>query len=137
VFSNVHGQAERNLRTFRSGPYLEGLFTGPMAELDRRLICARIKQARKEAGLTQEELADLLRPAVRARTIANYESERVPWRYLGQIAEITGRSQEWLLHGELEAGDVPERLGRLEAVLQEIAGLQAAILAELQRSRTP
>lgn len=74
-----------------------------MAELDRASICARIAQARNEAGLTQPELGDAMEPAVHWRTVQTWESvkePRVPWARLDELARITGRSKEWLLHGE-------------------------------------
>lgn len=115
--SETKARAER---TFRSAPFLNDLFNTAappptklerrMSELERAAIMARIKQARTQAGLTQDELADLLN--VQQRTIANYESIRVPWRYLDKIAEVTGVSQEWLIHGERPAanGDLTEEL---------------------------
>jgi transcriptional regulator with XRE-family HTH domain len=91
-----------------------------MSELERAAICARIKQARIEAGLTQEELADLLH--VRQRTIHNYETDRVPWRMIGKIAEVTGRPTEWLLHGDaaMPSGDA----GEIAELRQEVARLR-------------
>lgn len=101
-----------------------------MTELERAQISERIKQARKQAGLTQQELADLLH--VQARTIANYESDRVPWRLLGKIAEATNVSQEWLLRGEQpapasdlvglreEISDVQAQLARIEQLVRQL-----------------
>jgi DNA-binding XRE family transcriptional regulator len=51
-----------------------------MAEIERVGIAKRIRQARKEAGLSQPEMADAL--GVIARTYQNYESvkePRTPW----------------------------------------------------------
>lgn len=88
----------RNVRTFSSGRYLADL----MAELDRAAISARISEARdRRAGLTQPELAELL--SVHWRTIQDWESPKnatVPWDRLGEIAEATGVTKEWLLHGD-------------------------------------
>ena len=89
-------------RTFRSGPYLRQLF-GQAEIMDAQLqegICGRIRQARKEAGFTQQEMADLL--GMTMRGYQNYESNRVPFRWLDKIGEITGRSGEWLLRGDQE-----------------------------------
>lgn len=61
-------------------------------------ICARIKLARTEAGMTLEEMADAL--DVTQRAYWNYEHNRVPFRRLRDIAEVTGTTQGWLLHGE-------------------------------------
>jgi transcriptional regulator with XRE-family HTH domain len=109
-----------------------------MSELERAAICARIRQARIEAGLTQEELADLLH--VRQRTIHNYETDRVPWRMIGKIAEITGRSSEWLLHGDSftpssSADDVAELRREVERLRTENEEAQAQTQALLREIR--
>lgn len=131
-------------RTFRSGPYLRQLFS--QAELmDARLqqdICARIQQARKEAGYTQQEMADLL--GMTMRGYQNYESTRVPFRWLDKIAELTGKSQEWLLRGDVEqpAEATPSRSELLE-LKQETQATRAAVeslqqeIRELRRSLLP
>ena len=56
-------------------------------------ICARIKEAREAAGLTQEQFGDLLN--VTKRTIGYYEKAPVPWdqapparRQHGQLAAL-------------------------------------------------
>jgi len=82
----------------------------------RRAICARIKQARVEAGFTQEEMADNL--YVRPRTYQNYERDRVPWRLLDQIAKLTKREQAWFLHGD-EGPDLSAVLARIETAVQK------------------
>jgi transcriptional regulator with XRE-family HTH domain len=95
-------------------------------------ICARIKQARIEAGYTQEEMADLL--AMTMRGYQNYESNRVPFRQLDKIAELTNVTQMWLLRGDLpDASGSPdpeilERLARLEA---SVESLRQEVLAAL------
>lgn len=70
-----------------------------VAQLDPEGIRARIREARLAAGLTQQELADLLE--VHKRTVENYERFRVPdYRALNRIARVTNRDIEWFLHGE-------------------------------------
>lgn len=92
-----------------------------MGELDRAAICARIAQAREEAGLTQVELGEALAPPVHFRTIQTWESlrqPRVPWDRLDDIARVTGTTRDRILHGEAEepalAPDVEARLARIE-----------------------
>lgn len=63
----------------------------------QKQICARIKQARKAAGLTQEDAANLLN--VTTRAYQNYERDRVPFRSLSKIAKMLNVSEQWLLHG--------------------------------------
>lgn len=123
----------RKVRTFRGGEYVANL----MAELSRAGIHERIQQARVEAGLSQEELADLLK--THTRSVQNWESKTpskpgkkliVPWDRLDEIATATGRSKHWLLHGreELEGGS--EQLSslvlRLEAVSEKVDRLDGA-----------
>lgn len=102
-----------------------------MDELQEGAICARIKKAREEAELSQDQLAELL--GVIKRTIQNYESERVPWRSLGKIGEITGKSTKWLLHGEEDgiAADKAEIVGNVLADLQRQVGEMRGQLADL------
>lgn len=96
-----------------------------MAELQRSEITERIKLARREAGLTQAEMADAI--DVAARTYQNYEDFRVPWGLLNRISMVTGRSVAWLLHGEeAPISDTPALMGRLselEAKLDELITL--------------
>jgi len=87
-------------------------------------IGARIAAARKEAGLTQEELADLIR--VSTRSLQGYEGgEVIPYRHMGRLAEVLKRPAGWLLHGDQDESDATnaERLERIEAQLTEIREL--------------
>ncbi len=88
-----------------------------MTELDRAAITGRIAKAREESGLKQHELADVM--DVHVRTVQNWESKAhpiVPWERLGEIADVTGVSREWILRGEHEEGAVSREslLSRLE-----------------------
>lgn len=82
----------------------------------------RIQQARKEVGLTQDELAD--RIGVKMRQVQNYESgESDPYRKLSRIAEATGKPREWFYGddvSEQDAAGVAARLDQVEATLEEI-----------------
>jgi transcriptional regulator with XRE-family HTH domain len=63
-------------------------------------------------------MADTL--GVAMRTYQNYEKDRVPWRLMGRISDITGRSLRWLLHGEDDSepsAEVVQRLAAVEAKL--------------------
>lgn len=90
-----------------------------MAPIDKEAVCARIKEARIAAGLTQSEAAALL--DVGPRTYQNYEADRVPWELLPQVAEITGRDLMWLLRGDDDETIAErERLMRVEAKLDDL-----------------
>lgn len=110
----------RKVHTFRGGEYVAAL----MAELSRAAIAQRIAKARKQAGLNQNELADLMH--VHYRTVQDWESvkkEATPWDRLDELAAITDVTKEWLLHGErAEAvADAPSILRRLELLEETVA----------------
>jgi transcriptional regulator with XRE-family HTH domain len=99
----------------------------------QRQICERIKQARKGAGFTQEEMASLL--GITQRGYQNYESERVPFRRLGEIARLTDVEQEWLLRGE--QAETPGQAGLLRDVASGVEALERSsrdVLARLDES---
>lgn len=126
----------RSERKFQSGPYLATLF-GAEAPVDAYLeqqICARIKQARVEAGFTQEDMAALLN--VTTRAWQNYEHIRVPFRRLAEIAKLSGVTQEWLLHGDApESQTLADRLRELEATVAESVALMREALELLREAQ--
>lgn len=87
----------------------------------QREICQRIRKARKEAGLTQEDAANLL--SVTTRAYQNYERDRVPFRSLEKVARLFGVTQEWLLRGDPPASDPPANAELLRAAADGIAEL--------------
>lgn len=79
-------------------------------------VGARIAQGRKEAGLTQKELAD--GAPFSARSLQDYEAGRlVPHKHLEYIAVRVGRSRSWLLTGD------EDQLDRIESKLDELLKL--------------
>jgi transcriptional regulator with XRE-family HTH domain len=109
------------------------------AEKDLTGLGARIREARMAAGLTQDELSDLV--GVGMRQIQYYEAGTSnPYRTLRRIAEATNRSVGWFLHGdaptELAAEALAQRLEALEASQERVEaalGEQRALLDELLR----
>lgn len=111
-----------------------------LVELEHARIAKRIQQARKQAGLTQQQTANLL--GVIQRTYQNYESQstpRVPWDRLNDIARITSVKVEWLLHGDTpdllsdldyKGTDIEDRFNRIEVALR---GQLQLLLAMAQR----
>ena len=93
----------------------------------------RIKQARTEAGLTQDQLAELI--GVGMRQVQYYESgESDPYRTLTRIAEATGRTVGWLLRGEeLSERDAAEVAARLEGLEAGQARSEELLLELLRR----
>ena len=98
------------------------------AEIGRRIAEARARAG----GMTQEELGS--RIGLSARGVQEIERDRSnPYRHVRAVAEATGVSVEWLLHGvEPEPkrdadetllrllGSIDARLGRLEAEIDHL-----------------
>lgn len=86
---------------------------------DAGAIGARIARARRESGLTQEELASLV--GVTARSIQGYEAGRVvPYRHLSRLAEITDRELGWFLESD-DSAALAHVAARLVTVVEEVA----------------
>ena len=106
-------------------------------------IGRRLAQARKEAGLTQEQLAELV--GVTPRSIQGYEAGKVvPYRHLKRLEEITGKPSSWFLRSEMASpslnGDVADRLvtlvERVAAEAERLADAAARIEALLDDRRS-
>lgn len=79
----------------------------------------RIVIARKEAALTQVELAELV--GVSQRSMQAYENgEVVPYRKMRDIARILEKPVEYLLYGEGLFTAPDERLEKIEAALERL-----------------
>ena len=75
-------------------------------ELDKEQFGLRVKQARKNQGLTQEKLAELI--GVSAHFIYEIEKGRksMSIKKLNILTDVLGVSLDYLVHGELE--EAPE-----------------------------
>jgi transcriptional regulator with XRE-family HTH domain len=108
-------------------------------------IGRRIAQARREAGMTQDQLAEAL--GVTKRSVQGYEAGKViPYRYLDGLTQATGKSREWLLRGDSDEpvsalGEVGERLVALvEQIAEEaerIAGVASRLESRLDERSSP
>lgn len=114
----------RNFRTFLL-----------MQQFAAHEIGGRIKQARLEAGLTQDELADLA-SGFSKRSLQDYESGvTTPYKHLQELSRLLRRPTEWFLYGdaevkpetvtvtEREATDLRAELAVLRQTLSRIEGL--------------
>lgn len=119
---NLSATHARNLRT---------LLLASVFEPDA--IGTRIAQARREAGLTQEELADLV--GVSTRSLQSYEAGNVvPYKHIRKLAKVLKRQVEWFLHGDVEPDPEHARLREeLEAEVARFRKLGDQIEAELKR----
>lgn len=119
----------RNLRTL--------LLTDVLAPQE---IGRRIKAAREEAGLRQEDLADLV--GLGTRTIQNYEAGSTkPYTHLRKIAAALNVNVDRLLHDEdVQSPPLSERLDSIElgqeAILMQLERLELLLLEVRQGSET-
>jgi transcriptional regulator with XRE-family HTH domain len=104
-------------------------------------IGRRIAQARREAGLTQEELGTLI--GVTTRSVQGYEAGAVtPFRHLRKLEEVTEKARGWLLYGDAGGdasagvGDVATKLAELVAQIAEDAERIAIAAEQLERTRS-
>jgi len=126
--------AATNLRSFRT--FLL------MAQFEAREIGARIAQARKERGLTQEQLAEMA--PFSKRSLQDYENgTTIPYRHLRDLGRLLQRPEEWFLYGDSqeETGAaikqavrdavreilVQEQFPRLEELAAALDRLEAAV----------
>lgn len=88
----------------------------------KKAVCGRIKRARRRAGLTQQEMADVL--GVKLRTYQNYECDRIPWDHLDAIAGELGVTKDWIITGsEVNERPLREKLDLIEGELLELRRL--------------
>lgn len=67
-------------------------------------IGARIAQARKERGLTQEQLAGMA--SFSQRSLQDYErGVTIPYRHMRELAKLLRRPEEWFLYGDPEPAE--------------------------------
>lgn len=109
---------QTDTRRFRGGDYVARL----MAELEEAAISERLQHARKQAGLTQQQMADLLQ--VHKRSVEDYESKLpdkpVPYDRINEWARLTKTTPEWLLHGDDRAAATPAEIQELREQLADV-----------------
>lgn len=102
-----------------------------VTQLEAKAIGARIQKARLEAGMTQEQVADVA--TFSKRSLQDYEAGvTIPYRHLREIARLLDRPVEWLLHGPAEEAaaepassgplleDIEVKLDRLTAIVERL-----------------
>lgn len=99
-----------------------------MAQFEAQEIGARIQQARKEKGLTQEELAEMA--SFSKRSLQDYETgQTIPYRQLQELGRLLGRPTEWFLYGERDpsGADLEQVLGAVEALRAEVSEIRGIV----------
>lgn len=121
----MRNQVARNEVTWQKSRNLRKLLLNVMEDAgEPQSLGERIAQARRDAGLTQDQLADLI--GVKMRQVQNYEAgDSDPYRKISQIAAATAVSVEWLRRGgpREEPAGVGEELRRLQGEVREIRAL--------------
>lgn len=101
-----------------------------MSQLQGDEIGARIALARNQAGLTQEQVADLA--TFSKRSLQDYEAGvTIPWRQMQEIAKLLNREVAWFLHGEPEPAASPN--GLLGEVAENVRVLSDSMGRALER----
>lgn len=109
---------DRNFRTFLL-----------LQQFQAKEIGARIATARREAGLTQEELASMA--SFSKRSLQDYEAGfTVPYRHFNEIGKLLNRPVEWFLHGTPDPEGVDDRVREVEERLEARLDEQRAMLEE-------
>src|SRR4051812_41532947 len=112
----------RNFRTFLL-----------MQQFDAQMIGARIKQARKERGLTQEQLADLV-TGFSKRSLQDYEAGKtIPYAHLTELGVILHTTTEWFLYGDNDNENEPPSDDRLREIVKDELREVLEILVRLER----
>jgi transcriptional regulator with XRE-family HTH domain len=111
-----------------------------MTQLEGRAIGARIAQARRESGMTQEQVAEVA--TFSKRSLQDYEAGiTIPYRHMQEIAALLKKPVAWFLHGEPEERDLDRLREELAETRGEVSGLRedlARIRDELlQRAQQP
>lgn len=96
-----------------------------MAQFEAVEIGARIKKARNECGLTQEQLADMA-TGFSKRSLQDYENGvTIPYKHLVEISRLLKKQPEWFLHGDPE--DTTDAVR--QAIREEMAEAKALLEA--------
>jgi transcriptional regulator with XRE-family HTH domain len=109
---------DRNFRTFLL-----------MQQFAAEEIGARIAEARKLRGLTQEELAEMA--SFSKRSLQDYETGvTIPYRHVRELSRLLRKPEEWFLYGDQENDEAP--LAELLENLGDVAGLLRSTAEELR-----
>jgi transcriptional regulator with XRE-family HTH domain len=104
-----------------------------MMQFDPLEIGSRIKRARLEAGLTQEEVAGM--GTFSYRSLQGWETgERIPFKHMAELGQLLRKTSEWFLYGDEADQETESRYEMLLKRLGDVESQQQEILEAL-RSR--
>jgi DNA-binding XRE family transcriptional regulator len=95
-----------------------------------------LKAARERAGLTQEELADLV--GAHRASVGNWEKGTPPRNRLGKIREVLGLDEHLKPAGSVDTSDFPsmdnrELVARMNVLVAQMNQLAAEVALRLQQ----
>ncbi len=94
-------------------------------QLAAKEIGARLRQARNERGLTQDELAVM--GSFSKRSLSDYENGiTVPYRHLREMSRLLKKPEEWFLYGD-EPGPAVEEDRLRQIIRDELAPVRAEL----------
>jgi transcriptional regulator with XRE-family HTH domain len=104
-----------------------------MQQLAAKEIGQRLALARKEAGMSQEDLAELV--DVSKRSLQNHEAGTfIPYKHFRAYAEALNRPVGWFLHGDATPEEGAEdAVERIETQVLELAAMREEDRAERER----
>jgi transcriptional regulator with XRE-family HTH domain len=130
-----HGQLEPGLTQAEPNAYGKRTFLRvTLWSVDRdaeREVGSRIAEARRHAGLTQRDLADLL--GVSVRTVQNYEAGvAVPYKHLRTIESLGHKRPGWILDGG-DDGELLTMISSLQDAMRRHHELMQRHVEEMRR----
>lgn len=101
-----------------------------MQQFAAKEIGDRIRLARKERGLTQEDLAAMA--SFSKRSLQDYENGvTIPYRHFRQLGRLLNRKEEWFLYGVDQADGEDVVLDRLDSLQAQVSELLRLVHGEL------
>ncbi len=91
-----------------------------VSQFEADAIGARIAIARKERGMTQEELASVA--SFSKRSLQDYEAGvTIPYKHLRELSTLLRKPTDWFLYGD------PENQADLQRVQEELADVRGRL----------
>ena len=100
-----------------------------MKKIDNSTMGGRIKEQRIKAGMTQEQLAEMMCTSKAA--ISQYENNKVDIKgsVIVEIARILGTTAGYLLNNEVSVGDVDEQMKEMMEMFRGLGNAEIRRIA--------